>query len=228
MIDNVVKRNWEPFFSNPAIVQKLDEIEGRLRSEEIAYKVYPSPVQRYIALREVSWDQVRVVILGQDPYHGAGQANGLAFSVPPKVSIPPSLRNIFKELYRDLQCPIPFTGDLMPWVRQGVLLLNTVLTVRAGHPASHRAIGWQELTDELIRFLSYSRSGLAFFLWGMPAQRKEPLIDSTKHLVLKSVHPSPLSAYRGFIGCGHFSAANHYFSSRGADPINWCLSTPAQ
>jgi uracil-DNA glycosylase len=166
---------------------------------------------------------VRVVILGQDPYHGPGQAHGLCFSVRAGVRVPPSLENIFREIERDLGIARPRHGCLAAWADRGVLLLNSVLTVEEGRAGSHQGKGWEGFTDAAIGALNRERAGLVFLLWGAYAQRKGALIDSQRHLVLKSVHPSPLSAHRGFIGCGHFSATNRYLQSRGEAPMDWSL-----
>ena len=185
-------------------------------------QIYPPQVFRACDLTPA--ESVKVVIMGQDPYHGFGQAEGLAFSVPNGVKVPPSLRNIKKELWRDLQMPITPNGSLIPWAQQGVLLLNAILTVEADAAASHRGLGWQQLTDEVIETLSTQTDHVVFMLWGNFAQSKRPLIDEGKHLVLCANHPSPLSASRPpvpFIGCGHFSAANAWLTARGKTPINW-------
>lgn len=225
MIDNVLNNCWGDWLSEEAIRALLLDIKHRLSVEDKLYKVFPSKKVRLRALDLVCPASVKVVILGQDPYHGDNQANGLAFSVPEGVPVPPSLRNIFKEIERDMGIPAPSTGDLLPWARQGVLLLNSVLTVRRGMAGSHKDIGWHLFTDKLIGFLSETTSGVVFMLWGSPAHTKERLIDGQKHLVLKSVHPSPLSAYRGFMGCGHFTAANRYLVSVGKSPIDWSLKS---
>jgi uracil-DNA glycosylase len=167
------------------------------------------------------FDKVRVVIIGQDPYHDVNQAHGLCFSVQEGVPVPPSLVNIYKELSRDLGKPIPTSGDLTHWAEQGVLLLNATLTVQAHRAGSHQGKGWEELTDAAIQALNKNRSNIVFMLWGSYAQRKGQFIDRRRHLVLTAVHPSPLSAYRGFIGCGHFSQANTYLQQHGQQPINW-------
>ena len=184
--------------------------------------IYPPQPLRALALTPLS--EVRVVILGQDPYHGPGQAEGLAFSVAPGVRIPPSLRNIFKELQRDLGLPTPADGSLMRWAQQGVLLLNTTLTVEEGQPASHAAKGWEVLTDALIRHCSEDSASKVFLLWGAHAQKKSGLIDARRHQVLCANHPSPLSVSRGpapFLGCGHFGAVNRWLDSRGQVPVAW-------
>lgn len=183
--------------------------------------VYPPASRIFAAFDACPFDKVKVVILGQDPYHGPGQANGLCFSVADGVEIPRSLQNIFKEVHADTGAPIPSTGNLERWARQGVLLLNATLTVRAHSAGSHQNQGWETLTDSVIRHLSDNREGLVFILWGSYAGRKADLIDSGKHLVLKSAHPSPLSAARGFFGNHHFSRANDYLVSHGKMPIEW-------
>ena len=182
---------------------------------------YPPASLIFHAFDACPFDKVRVVILGQDPYHEPGQAEGWAFSVPEGIRIPPSLENIYKELNRDLGVPIPSSGHLAGWVEQGVLLLNATLTVQAHAAGSHQNKGWEELTDAAIMALNKQRQHLVFMLWGSYAQRKGQFIDRRKHLVLTAPHPSPLSAYRGFIGCGHFSAANDYIRRYGGQPIAW-------
>ncbi|WP_417775368.1 uracil-DNA glycosylase [Stutzerimonas xanthomarina] len=195
-----------------------------LRREKAAGKViYPPGPLIFHALDSTPLEQVRVVILGQDPYHGAGQAHGLCFSVQPGVAPPPSLQNIFKELKRDLNLDVPSHGYLQHWADQGVLMLNTSLTVEQGMAGSHAKMGWQRLTDRIIEVISERRSDVVFLLWGAHAQSKAKLIDPTRHLLLKSVHPSPLSAHRGFIGNGHFSRANQFLKQRGLEPIDWKL-----
>ncbi len=176
------------------------------------------------ALRLTPFDDVRVVILGQDPYHGRGQAMGLAFSVPAGVPPPPSLRNVFVELGTDLGLPAPGTGDLTPWAERGVLLLNSVLTVAPGSPASHAGKGWEAFTDRVIAELSARREGIVFLLWGRYAQQKGAIVDTTRHHVLTAAHPSPYSASSGFFGCRHFSRANAYLGDGGLSPIDWSLS----
>lgn len=183
--------------------------------------VYPPASRIFAAFDACPWDDVRVVILGQDPYHGAGQANGLCFSVAPGVQMPPSLINIFKEVSDDTGAPWPADGNLERWARQGVLLLNSTLTVDAGAAGSHRGRGWERFTDAVITTLSARRSGLVFILWGSYAISKSAMIDHTRHLVLTSPHPSPLSAYRGFFGNHHFSRANSYLQAQGKEPIKW-------
>ena len=179
--------------------------------------------QIFNAFNLTPFDDVKVVILGQDPYHNIGQAHGLAFSVPDGIQKPPSLQNIFKELKNDLGIEIPSTGNLEKWAKEGVLLLNASLTVRANMAASHAKIGWQQFTDAAIKALSDKKNNLVFILWGNYAIAKERLIDERKHLILKSVHPSPLSASRGFFGCHHFSKTNEYLINKGIKPIDWRL-----
>jgi len=185
--------------------------------------VYPPGDQYFNAFYYAPFDHVKVVILGQDPYHGPGQAHGLCFSVPEGVAVPPSLVNIYKELNKDLGMPIPRHGNLEKWAKQGVLLLNAVLTVEAGRANAHQGQGWELFTDCVIQRVNEKCSGIVFLLWGSYAQKKGALIDRTKHLVLQAPHPSPLSAHRGFIGCGHFSATNAYLQKQGKKPIEWTL-----
>jgi len=206
-------------------MQRLAEF---LRSELHAGKtIYPPPRRIFAALDATPFDQVKVVILGQDPYHGPGQAHGLCFSVMPGVAVPPSLENIFAELKRDLGIARPGHGCLLPWARQGVLLLNAVLTVERGLAGSHHGKGWEGFTDAVIEHLNRERQGLVFLLWGNPAQSKGRLIDVQRHRVLKAPHPSPLSAHRGFLGCGHFSKTNQWIRERGQAEIDWQLPPAA-
>jgi uracil-DNA glycosylase len=195
-----------------------------LREEKAKGKrIYPPNARIFAALEATPFDRVKVVILGQDPYHGPDQAHGLCFSVLPGVEVPPSLKNIFAEIERDLGIAPPDHGYLMPWVRQGVLLLNAVLTVEAGRAGSHQNKGWEGFTDRIVEVLDREREGLVFLLWGSYAQAKGKFIDSRRHRVLRAPHPSPLSAHRGFIGCGHFSAANRWLTDRSLTPIDWAL-----
>lgn len=199
------------------------ELKNFLVQERAAHTIYPRGKDILRAFQLTPFDAVRVVILGQDPYHGPGQAHGLSFSVPAGVPPPPSLQNIFKEIQRDIGPFTPSSGDLSHWAESGVLLLNATLTVRAGEAASHQGHGWERFTDAAITALSKERTGLIFLLWGRHAQAKEPLIDSDRHYILKAPHPSPLSAHRGFLGCGHFSAANEILLAQGGSPIPWIL-----
>jgi len=207
---------------------EMQSLSTFLRAQKQAGKhIYPPGPEIFAAFDHTAFDAVRVVILGQDPYHGAGQAHGLCFSVRPGVRVPPSLDNIFKEIQRDLGVARPGHGCLTAWADRGVLLLNSVLTVEEGRAGAHANRGWEGFTDAAIEALNRERENLVFLLWGAYAQRKGQLIDDNRHCVLRSVHPSPLSAHRGFIGCGHFSAANRYLESRGQPPIDWSLSSPA-
>jgi uracil-DNA glycosylase len=185
--------------------------------------IYPPPPRIFAAFEATPFEAVKVVILGQDPYHGPNQAHGLSFSVPPGVPPPPSLVNIFKELQRDLGVPPPDHGCLLPWARQGVLLLNAVLTVEAGRAGAHQGRGWEAFTDHVVETLNREREHLVFLLWGSYAQAKGRVIDTRRHRVLRAPHPSPLSAHRGFIGCGHFSATNEYLARTGQRPVDWAL-----
>ena len=185
--------------------------------------IYPPGGEIFAAFEATPFDAVKLVILGQDPYHGAGQAHGLCFSVRPGVPVPPSLLNIYKELERDTGFIRPDHGCLLPWARRGVLLLNSVLTVEDGKPGSHQGRGWEGFTDHVVDVLNREREQLVFLLWGSYAQKKGAVIDGRRHRVLKAPHPSPLSAHRGFLGCGHFSAANQYLTRCGKTPIDWTL-----
>jgi uracil-DNA glycosylase len=207
---------------------EMQALSAFLREEKARGKrIYPPGRQIFAALEATPFEAVKVVILGQDPYHGPGQAHGLCFSVPPGVDVPPSLVNIFKEIQRDLGFAPPGHGYLADWARQGVLLLNAVLTVEAGLAGSHQGKGWEGFTDHVVECLGREREGLVFLLWGSYAQAKGRIIDTRRHCVLKAPHPSPLSAHRGFLGCGHFSAANRYLQGRGQAPIDWRLGAVA-
>lgn len=198
--------------------ERLAEFVRREYANEL---IFPPAGKIFAALDSCPFDRVKVVIIGQDPYHGVGQANGLAFSVAPGVAIPPSLQNIFKEVSADMGVPMPVDGDLTRWAEQGVLLLNSSLTVKAGKPASHAGMGWEVMTDAAIKALSDGRENLVFLLWGVHAGKKSGLIDPSKHLILKAPHPSPLSAHRGFFGCRHFSRTNAYLQVHNISPIVW-------
>ena len=183
--------------------------------------VYPPMQDMFNALRYTSYSDVKIVLLGQDPYHGPGQAHGMCFSVRPGVPMPPSLQNIFKELHDDIGMFTPQSGCLIPWAREGVLLMNTVLTVRDGQPNSHKNQGWEQLTDRIISLLSERETPMVFLLWGANARKKKELITKPQHLILECAHPSPLSAHRGFFGCGHFSQANQFLYDHGIEPVDW-------
>ena len=216
--------SWRQRVGDALETPQMRELATFLRSEKAAGKtIYPPGSRIFAALDSTPFDAVKVVILGQDPYHGPGQAHGLCFSVSPGVAVPPSLQNIFKEISRDLDLPRPRHGDLSAWARQGVLLLNAVLTVERGQPGSHQGLGWEGFTDACIEALNREREGLVFLLWGSHAQAKGRLIDGRRHLILKAPHPSPLSAHRGFLGCGHFSRANRYLEQNGQVSIDWGL-----
>ena len=212
------------YFDRPEMVALSAFLRAELRAGKA---IYPPPKRIFAALDTTPFEAVKVVILGQDPYHGPNQAHGLCFSVLPGVPAPPSLENIFKEIERDLGIPRPDHGCLIPWARQGVLLLNAVLTVQRGMAGSHQGKGWEGFTDAVVDHLNRERENLVFLLWGSYAQAKGKLIDTRRHLVLKAPHPSPLSAHRGFIGCGHFSATNDYLARRGGQPIDWSLPPAA-
>jgi uracil-DNA glycosylase len=203
--------------------QYFRELERFVKDERRSHTIYPPEPDVFNAFKLTPYDTVKVLILGQDPYHGPGQAHGLAFSVRPGVTPPPSLRNILKELHDDVGCPKPKNGFLEPWARQGVLLLNAVLTVRAGEPNSHRGKGWERFTDAAIEAVNDKSGPVVFVLWGGPAQKKLALIDAKRHTVLKAPHPSPLSAKTGFFGSRPFSKVNAALEAAGHDPIDWCL-----
>ncbi len=203
----------------------MRDLMNYLESEKLAGKtIFPPDQYIFEAFRLTPFENVKVVILGQDPYHGQGQAHGLAFSVRPGVKPPPSLVNIFKELQEDLEVPNPEGGSLEKWAKQGVLLLNAVLTVEEGRPGSHHQKGWERFTDKVIEILSEKKNNLVFILWGSPAQRKASKVDDKKHLILKSVHPSPLSVYRGFYGSKPFSKTNQYLRQHHIREIDWRLT----
>lgn len=225
MIMNTVNfpLSWLSHIEGEFQKEYMKKLESFLQEEIEHHQVYPPEHLIFSALERTPFDKVKVVLLGQDPYHGPGQAHGFCFSVQQGVALPPSLVNIYKELKRDLGTPMPNHGDLTSWAEQGVLLLNTTLTVREGVAKSHAKRGWEQFTDVLIETVSRERKGVVFLLWGAHAQSKIPLIDKAKHCVLQTVHPSPLSAYRGFHGCGHFSACNSYLQERGESPIRWTL-----
>jgi uracil-DNA glycosylase len=219
-IEDSWKKALSPLFERPYFTQ----ITAHLKTEKALNRIiYPKGSLIFNAFNQTPFDQVKVVILGQDPYHQPGQAMGLSFSVPDDCKIPPSLMNIYKELQKDIGMPIPTTGNLTPWAKQGVLLLNTALTVRADEPGSHSKIGWTQFTDDLIKLLSNEKTDIVFILWGNYASQKQILIDATKHKILKAAHPSPLSAYNGFFGCKHFSMTNQYLTQVKKDPINWSI-----
>lgn len=217
----IFHNDWAEFL-NPEL-QKPYYLELRkfLVSEYKSRQIFPDMYDIFNALHYTSYKDTKVVILGQDPYHGDGQAHGLSFSVKPGVKAPPSLINIFKELKDDLGCEVPNNGCLKPWTDQGVLLLNTVLTVRAHQANSHRNMGWEQFTDRIIQLLNERQEPIAFILWGAPARKKKKMITNPKHFIVESAHPSPLSAYNGFFGSHPFSKVNAFLESVGKQPINW-------
>jgi uracil-DNA glycosylase len=218
-----IEESWKTILQDEFEKQYFKELKEFLVDEKSKYPVYPPGGLIFNAFRLTPFDMVRVVLLGQDPYHGQGQAHGLCFSVPSGVAKPPSLVNIFKEIERDLGIPVPLHGNLERWARQGVLLLNATLTVRANQPGSHQHKGWESFTNAVIGKLSEKRVGLIFLLWGKFAQEKEALIDTNRHYILKAAHPSPYSAYNGFFGCRHFSKTNEILRKHGLEEIDWRL-----
>lgn len=215
---------WQTFLAAEKTQPYFRKLLDFLKKEQSAgKKIYPGSADVFNAFKYTAFEDVRVVIIGQDPYHGANQAHGLCFSVQHGVAQPPSLQNIFKELRNDVGTNIPKHGCLEKWAKQGVLLLNTVLTVEAGKPQSHANQGWEIFTDKVISVLNAHKQNLIFLLWGTPAQRKGNNIDATKHSVLKAPHPSPLSAHRGFLGCKHFSKTNEILKAMGQKEIDWSL-----
>lgn len=216
-----IEESWKKHIGEEFEKPYFTDLTNFVRQEYGQYECYPPGRLIFNAFNLCPFDKVKVVIIGQDPYHEPGQAHGLSFSVNDGVPFPPSLQNIFKEISDDLGTPMPQSGDLTRWAEQGVLLLNATLTVRAHQPASHAGKGWEEFTDEAVRRLNADRDGLVFMLWGSHAQRKGAFIDRNRHLVLSSPHPSPLSAYRGFFGNHHFSRANDWLVKHGQTPIVW-------
>lgn len=223
-MDVKINDSWKEVLKSEFNKPYFLQIVNFLRTEKLAGNtIYPPGQLMFNAFNSTPFDHVKVVLLGQDPYHGPGQAHGLCFSVQTGIAPPPSLINIFKELNSDIGMPIPNHGNLTKWAQQGVLLLNASLTVRANEPMSHAKIGWAEFTDTVIKKISDQRKQVVFILWGKFAQEKQVLIDETKHLVLKAAHPSPFSANNGFFGCRHFSKTNEYLAKNGIDPIDWSL-----
>jgi uracil-DNA glycosylase len=215
--------DWREVLRDALEAESFQELEAFVAKERQRHTVYPSEEDLFSAFRLTPFERVRVLLLGQDPYHGAGQAHGLAFSVAPGVASPPSLVNIFKELKSDVGAELPKNGSLVPWAEQGVLLLNAVLTVRAGEPNSHAGQGWEAFTDAVIRAVNAKPEPVVFLLWGRYAQKKAKLIDTGRHVVLEGVHPSPLSAKNGFFGSRPFSHINEALVARGREPIDWRL-----
>jgi len=220
-MDVKIAFSWKSQLAEEFQKPYFEQLTGFVKSEYQNHTVYPPGKEIFRAFDECDFSDVKVVILGQDPYHGPGQANGLCFSVHEGVRVPPSLVNIFKEIKADLGKPIPTSGELERWAEQGVLLLNATLTVRSGSPGSHQNKGWETFTDAVIKKISDDKQNVVFLLWGAYAQKKGEIIDRNKHLVLMSAHPSPFSADRGFFGCKHFSKANAYLKSKGLKEIEW-------
>lgn len=221
-INPQIEESWKKILVSEFQKPYFLELKNFLIQEKLNYEVYPPGNRIFAAFNYTPFDKVKVVILGQDPYHNPGEANGLCFSVNDGVKFPPSLQNIFKELKDDIGCEMPKSGNLEKWAMQGVFLLNTSLTVRRNQPGSHRDIGWEKFTDAAIKAISEKKENVVFMLWGKWAISKMNLIDKNKHLILTAAHPSPL-ARTGFLGCKHFSKANEYLKSKGIEPIHWCL-----
>ena len=219
----VLTTDWNHILADEFTSSYWQELQEFVTLERSQHQVFPLSENVFTALELTSFANTRVVILGQDPYHGLGQAHGLAFSVQPGTRIPPSLRNIYKELSNDIGCEIPSRGDLTSWAQQGVLLLNTTMTVRAGQAASHQGHGWEIFTDQIIRELNNKTEPVVFILWGASSRKKANLIDVQRHVIIESAHPSPLSARHGFFGSRPFSRTNSALVENGREPINWCL-----
>jgi len=217
-----INNDWQLLLERERKKEYFTRLEDFLLEEYSKYTIYPAKEDIYNSLKYTPYNEVRIVFLGQDPYHGPGQAHGLSFSVKPGVKKPPSLVNIFKELQADIGCSIPENGYLKNWATQGCLMLNTVLTVRDGKANSHRGKGWEVFTNEIIKALNERQEPIVFVLWGKPAQEKMKLIDTNRHRIITSSHPSPLSAYRGFFGSKPFSQINAILADLGTKPINWC------
>ncbi|MBP3355555.1 MAG: uracil-DNA glycosylase [Rikenellaceae bacterium] len=220
-MDVKIAADWKELLAGEFAKPYFSQLVEFVRSEYATTTVYPRGSNIFRAFDKCPVEKLKVVIIGQDPYHGPGQANGLCFSVGDGVPFPPSLQNIFKEISDDVHTPVPPTGNLDRWAEQGVLLLNSVLTVRANQAASHADRGWERFTDAVVAAIAARKQGVVYMLWGSYAQRKGAMVDASRNCVLKAVHPSPLSAYRGFFGCRHFSAANRYLQSVGKEPIVW-------
>lgn len=220
-MDVKIAADWKYLLQEEFDKPYFEELTRFVKSEYATATVYPAGRNIFRAFDKCSVENLKVIIIGQDPYHGEGQANGLCFSVNDGVPFPPSLQNIFKEISNDIGTPIPQSGNLDRWAEQGVLLLNAVLTVKAHEAASHAGRGWEQFTDAVVRIIAERKQGIVYMLWGSYAQRKGQIANPQKNLILKSVHPSPLSAYRGFFGCRHFSQANAYLQSIGKEAINW-------
>ena len=220
-MDVQIEESWKKVLADEFAKDYFQNLSGQIREAYLSGAVYPPPKLVFNAFTNCPFSALKVVILGQDPYHGAGQAHGLSFSVPDGVRVPPSLQNIYKEIKDDLSVEVSESGNLERWAKQGVLLLNATLTVRAGEAGSHQGLGWEQFTDAVIQKISDEKEHVVFLLWGKYAQDKGKNIDTTKHLVLTAPHPSPFSAHTGFLGCKHFSKTNEYLESNGLSEINW-------
>lgn len=218
-----IEKSWKVILNNEFEKPYFNDLKRFLLNEKSLYPVYPPGQFIFEAFNRTPFDKVKVVIIGQDPYHGPGQAHGLCFSVADEIPFPPSLQNIFNELKNDLGVNVPKSGNLSVWADRGVLLLNATLTVRANNAGSHQGKGWETFTDQVIKKLSEERNNLVFLLWGKYAQNKKVLIDGNKHHIIEAPHPSPLSAYRGFMGCKAFSKTNELLIKSGIEPIDWTL-----
>lgn len=218
-----ISKEWDELLEEDFSSASYLKLREFLKEEYSTRTIYPSMYDIFNSMKITAFNDIKVVLLGQDPYHNQGQAMGLSFSVPKGKEVPPSLVNMYKEINAELGIPISKSGDLTSWAKQGVLLLNTVLTVREHQPNSHKGKGWEAFTDSIIKKISDKREGVVFLLWGANARSKKSLIDKSKHLILESVHPSPLSAYAGFFGCGHFKKANEYLIKMGKTPIDWSI-----
>lgn len=221
MADVRIAEDWKRILADEFSKPYFEELVSFVKMEYASGTVYPAGRDIFRAFDKCEFDNLKVVIIGQDPYHGPGQANGLCFSVNDGIAFPPSLQNIFKEVHSDIGTPIPISGNLDRWAEQGVLLLNAVLTVRAHNAASHAGRGWEQFTDAVVRAIAERKQGVVYMLWGSYAQKKGAIASPSSNLILKAVHPSPLSAYRGFFGCKHFSMANDYLESVGKEKIIW-------
>lgn len=219
----MLTQEWSDFLELEFQKSYFCKLSNILESEYSTKTIYPTKENIFAAFNLTPFEKVKVVIIGQDPYHGPNQAHGLCFSVQPDVKIPPSLANIYKEVESDLNIKMPPHGHLKAWAEQGVLMLNSILTVEEGKPMSHKNLGWETFTDHVIDLINEKKENVVFMLWGAPAQAKAKNVDPKRHCILKSVHPSPLSSYRGFFGCKHFSQCNDYLISKGITPINWQL-----
>lgn len=223
IFSTLTNNSWLPLLTPEFHKPYFQSLEEKLLTDYKTKTIYPTPENIFTAFNETPFNKIKAVIIGQDPYHGPNQAHGLCFSVQPEIKIPPSLANIYKEIESDLGLKMPKHGYLISWAKEGVLMLNSILTVEDGSPMSHKNYGWEKFTDHVIDLINQKKENVVFMLWGSPAHLKAKNVDDNKHLVLKSVHPSPLSSYRGFFGCKHFSQCNEYLLSKGIAPIDWSI-----